>query len=136
MDDEIAALLAEIGRLLPAESENPDAPCLLVAEVGDNYVGPAIFENLGTQLRWRSYDRSELTYALLDLWEAAPKEKRWAWIEYLLQNGQFKATFVYPEDISPDEEPFSRDWTTAERYFPGIPIVYPPWKDDVSDFTI
>ena len=126
IDDNTGPLLTEIGRLLATGNENPAAPCLLVAEVGDNYVAPSIFENLGASLNWRSYTGQDLTYALLDLWEAAPQGRRWLWIEYLLKDGSFNATFVYPEEISPDEEPFSRDRATAERHFPGIPIVYPP----------
>ncbi|WP_253190341.1 hypothetical protein [Sphingomonas sp. LM7] len=125
-------LLDLIGQLLAEDTEYPLEGTLLHAEVERASVGPSIFKNLGNHILYRDPDLDRLGDALLDLWYAQEGEKRWAEIEYIVRNGRFEATFVYPEEIDPDEEPLDRRTRIVARYFGDKPIVYPPWEEHDS----
>jgi hypothetical protein len=64
------------------------------------------------------------------LWEAQETEDRWAEIEYLIRDGKFAVTYVYPDDIDPADEFNARRERAVRRHLGEKPIVYPPWNDD------
>lgn len=125
-DDSTEELLNRIGQLLAEDVEYPLDDTLLHAEVGRAYVSPSIFKDRGNHILYRDPDLDRLGDALLDLWEAQQGEERWAEIEYIVRDGRFDATFVYPEEIDPTEEPLDRRRRIVAQYFGEKPIVYPP----------
>ncbi|MDP5277711.1 hypothetical protein Q9Q95_02140 [Sphingomonas sp. DG1-23] len=125
-------LLNLIGQLLAEDTEYPLDNTLLHAEVGRAFVGPSIFKDRGNHILYRDPDLDRLGDALLDLWEAQQDEKRWAELEYIVRNGRFEATFIYPEEIDLDEEPLDRRTRIVAQYFGDKPIVYPPFEEDDS----
>ena len=66
---------------------------------------------------------------LMDLWDEADPDKRWAEMEYLVRDGRFTVTYTYPEDIDPEEDEFRRRDRIVARYFGDKPIVYPERRD-------
>lgn len=131
-DDRTERLLNEICQLLAEDMEYPLDNTLLHAEVGRAYVSPSIFKDRGNHILYRDPDLDRLGDALLDLWEAQQGEKRWAELEYLVRNGRFEATFIYPEEIDPEEESLDRRTRIVSQYFGDKPIVYPPFDEDDS----
>ena len=69
-NDEVNALLDEIGQLLAADRAYPLEPTLLYAQLDDNMVGESIFKELGNQILYRRPINRRLHFALLELWEA------------------------------------------------------------------
>jgi hypothetical protein len=128
--DDTQDYLQEIGQLLAEERAYPLENTLLYAEVGRTYVGESIYKMLGNQILYHPLDNDRLGYALLALWEAQETEDRWAEIEYLIRDGKFAVTYVYPDDIDPEDEFNARRERAVRRHLGDKPIVYPPWEDD------
>jgi hypothetical protein len=132
-------LLNVIGNLLAEDREFPLDNTLLYAQVGEGYVSPSIYKNLGNHIVYRRPDLDRLGDALLDLWEAQPSDDRWAAIEYVVRDGHFEATYIYPDAIDPDEFWHDRVELVVRKYFGDKPIIFPPWSpddDDTQSFTL
>ncbi|TGX40160.1 hypothetical protein E5A74_15715 [Sphingomonas naasensis] len=129
-EDRTAELLNLIGQLLAEDTEYPLDDTLLHAEVERASVAPSIFKDRGNHILYRDPDLNRLGDALLDLWDAQQGPNRWAEIEYIVRNGRFDATFVYPEEIDPTEEPLDRRRRIVVKHFGDKPIIYPPDEDD------
>jgi hypothetical protein len=132
--DETERLLNEIGLLLAEDKDYPLDGTLLHAELDRNFVAPSIYKDLGDRVLYLDPDVERLGGALLDLWEAQDSSRRWSEIEYLVRGKEFQATFNYPEDIDPEEEPLDRRDRIVAKYFGEKPIVYPPPPDDALEF--
>ena len=125
-NDRIERLLNEIGHILAEDTEYPLDGTLLYAQVDTNWVAPSIFKPRGNHVLYRWPDLDRISVPLLDLWEEQEPERRWAEIEYVIRGAKFAATFNYPEEIAPDEEPLDRRDRIVARHFGDKPIVYPP----------
>ena len=133
-NNETASLLNEIGQLLAEDTEYPRQDTLLYAKLNKNYVAPSIFKDLGDHILYRDPDLETLGDALLDLWEAEDPDKRWAEIEYVVRDGKFRATFVYADQIDPEEDPFDRRDRIVAKHLGNKQIVYPPPPDDAVEY--
>ncbi len=135
-NDETQRLLDEIGRLLAEETGQSLASILLYAQLDVNVVGTDIFMDGSDRVEY-SWSGDRLTYPLLDLWEEEEPAKRWTEMEYVLCNGKFAVTFVYPGQFDPEENFFERRKRVVARHFGDKPIVYPPMPDyDVQQFNL
>jgi hypothetical protein len=123
---ETETLLNEIGQLLGEDDEYPLDGTLLYAEVDSNFVAPSIFKDLGDHILYRDPDLDVLGDALLNLWNAQDRGKRWEAIEYVVRGGKFTATFTYPDEIDHHEDSLDRRDRIVERHFGKKRIVYPP----------
>lgn len=134
-NDAVAQMLDKIGQILAQDALYPLDETLLYAQLDTNMVGPSIFKDRGDHILYR-ISSDGLTYPLLDLWEEAPPGKRWAEMEYLVRNGKFEVTFVYPDQIDRNEDELERRDRIVKRYFGDKPIVYPDIsaEDDVFEF--
>jgi hypothetical protein len=137
-DNETDRLLNEIGQLLAEDREYPLDGTLLYAELDRNVVSPSIFKELGNEILYRHPDLDRLGDALLDLWEAQSAEDRWVEIECLVRDGTFDVTYVYPDEIDPEEDFTERRDRVVRRHFGDKRIVYPPWspEDDAPDYDL
>ena len=137
-ENETERLLNQIGQLLAEDTEYPLDGTLLHAELDKNYVAPSIFKDLGDHVLYRDPDVDRLGDALLDLWEAQDADTRWAEIEYVIRGDTFQASFIYPEEIDPNEEPVARVDRIVARHFGKKPIKYPPppGDDDLDTFHL
>jgi hypothetical protein len=129
-NDETERLLNEIGQLLAEDTKYPLDGTLLHAEVSSGMVGPSIFKNRGNHILYRRPDLDRLGDALLDLWHAQAPGRRWAEMEYLVRDGRFETSFIYPDEIDYEVEPMDRRKLIVSRYFGEKPIIYPPWPPD------
>ena len=133
-DLETERLLNEIGQLLAEDTDYPLDGTLLHAELDKNYVATSIFKDLGDHVLYREPDLDRLDDVLLDLWEAQVADKRWAEIEYVVRGDKFHASFTYPEEIDPEEEPLDRRDRIVAHHFGKKRIVYPPPPSDTMEF--
>lgn len=124
--DRTSQLLGDLIQLLAEDTAYPLDGTLLYAELSHNFVAPSIFKDRGDHILYRDPDLDRLGNALLDVWEAEDPDKRWAEIEYVVRNGKFDATFVYADEIDPQDERSDRRERAAVRHFGKKPIVYPP----------
>ena len=122
-------LLNEIGQRLAQEAGHPLASILLYAEFDTNMVGYGMFIDCGNHIAFLSPEDS-FADPLLDLWKEENPAKRWAEMEYVLRNGKFAVTFVYPGQFDPEEDLFERGQRAIERHFGSKPVIYPPLLDD------
>lgn len=131
------SFLNDIGRLLAEDTDFPLEGTLLYAKLDKAFVAPSIFKDLGDRVLYRSPDLDRLGDALLDLWETQGSGKRWSELEYAVRGGKFIATFTYPDEIDPDEEPLDRRDRIVARHFGQKPIVYPqPDEDDENTYRL
>jgi hypothetical protein len=121
--------MQDIGRVLGQDTDYPLDGTLLYAVVDENYVAASIFKDFNGVTYYRRPDLDGLTDTLLDLWESYPVGKRWETIEYVIRDGRFEATFTYPENVVPDEEPFQRRDAIVAKYFGKQPIRYLPSRE-------
>lgn len=125
MVDEVGALLNEIGNVLSEDKAYPFDGTLLYAEAAPQMVDMAIFKDLGDHLLFRLPMRG-LSNVLLELWEASDLNKRWAAMQYWIIDGQFTASFTYPEEIDPNERAMDRRERILRQRYGNKRIVYPP----------
>jgi hypothetical protein len=123
-NDETGRLLNEIGNILARDTEYPLDGTFLYAEAKRMSVSIDIFKDLGDRLLYR-WPMPGLSDAILDLWEAAPQNKRWSAMQYRIHDGTFEATFTYPEDFDEAEDVFVRRDRILQQRYGNKRIVYP-----------
>jgi hypothetical protein len=133
--DKAERLLNHLGIILVDDLGYLPDRALLYAKVAENMVSAAIFTEDGNKIQYH-WSSDKWTYPLLDLWEEAGPEQRWAELEYLVSKGKFHATFTYPEEIDPDEDDFARRRRIVRRHLGDKPIVYPPLPDGNEVFGL
>ena len=122
--DRAGELLQDIHRVLASDHKHLPYHALLIAQLDDNWVSPAIFKDRGKHVLYRE-PMPALTEPLLALWALGADSKRWAELEFYIYVHRFCVAFVYPHEIDPNEEDFDRRDRTVKRYFGDKPIVYP-----------
>ena len=128
-------MLNAIGQLLAdIIGEHPDGT-YLYAEADDGSYEAGVFRDEGERVLY--FDPSdELFDALAELWESAEADKKWAVIEYEVQDGQFKASVVYPDNLNPEDTGFERRERALLERYAGKPIIYPETDEDFQTLTL
>lgn len=135
-NDKTGELLNLIGQLLAEDVEFSNEDTLLYARLARAHVAPSIFKNLENHILYRDPDLDRLGDALLALWYQQEGEERWAEIEYIVRDGRFDATFIYPDEIDPEEDTFDRRDRVVAKYFGNKPMVYPDPDEEEQMFEL
>lgn len=122
--DEIESLLNRIGNELARDTEYPLDGTFLYAEAGPSVVGTSIFKDLGDHLLFR-ISTGSTDDLILNLWEAAPTDKRWAAMQYRIEGGKFTVAFTYPEEFDPEESVRERRARILQQRYGNKRVVYP-----------
>jgi hypothetical protein len=69
---------------------------------------------------------------LLDLWEAQNGKDRWEEIHYLVKDGLFDVSFVYPDQLDSDAMWLEHRDEVIKQHFGDKPVEYPDWDDEDS----
>ena len=111
----------------------PDGIYLYV-EIGDGWVGPSLFQDEGNRVVYYS-GSDELADLLMEAWYLEPADKRWTAMHYMIENGNFDATFEF-DDLDGSGESISdrRERILRARYG-DKPVVYPPLPGDTMDLN-
>lgn len=120
-------LLSELGQeLAELLGGNPDGVFLYV-EAGEGWVAPSVFRADGDVVRYHSSEDSAVSEILSDIWYAEPdKTKRWSVMEYVVQNGKFRAKYKFPDEVDVTKPDNARREAALRAHFGRRKVVYPP----------
>jgi hypothetical protein len=60
-----------------------------------------------------------------ELWDATDDDKKWAAVEYDIADGKFEASFIYAEQLDPEEISDDRRERALRKRFGDTPVIYP-----------
>ena len=122
--EEMGKLLNQIGQhLADILDQHPD-DSYMYAEVTEGSCEAGVFHDEGEQVVY--YDPSdELFDALFDLWKFAEADKKWTALHYEVNDGAFKARFLYPDQLDPDEFSYERRGRALDERYGDKPVIYP-----------
>jgi hypothetical protein len=123
-------LLNELGQALSEiVGGDPDSTFLYV-EIGEGWVGPSIFRDEGSLVRYYDLNGEDLTDILFDLWYVEDDEaKRWSVMEYAVVDGKFEVTFKYPDEVDVTKPDRERRRAALRARFGDKQVVYPPTQE-------
>lgn len=108
---------------------NPEGVFLYV-EIGEGWVGPSIFKDEGSLVRYYDLSGNGLTDILFDIWYAGDDEsKRWSVMEYSIAAGKFEVTFKYPEEVDVTKPDRERRRAALRARFGDKQVVYPSMRE-------
>ena len=126
MENEVGALLNEIGNLLAQDTAYPLDGTFLYVEAELNWVGMSIFKDLGDHLLYQQ-PMDGLSETLIELWNAEVPEKRWSTMHYRIEGGKFDASFTY-ERLDPLESRIDRRERILQQRYGNKRVDYPSLK--------
>jgi hypothetical protein len=123
----LGPLLSELGQELAALlGGNPDGVFLYV-EAGEGWVAPSVFRADGDVVRYHPSEDSAVSEILSDIWYAEPdKTKRWSVMEYVVQNGKFRAEYKFPDEVDVTKPDNARREAALRAHFGRRTVIYPP----------
>lgn len=114
--------------------QHPDG-AYLYAEVSEGFCEAGVFHDEGEQMVY--YDPSdELFGALLELWEFAEADKKWAVLHYEVKEGAFNARFAFPDQLDSEEFGFERRERALRARYGDKPVIYPKSDEDFRELTL
>lgn len=123
MTDTVEDILSDIGSLLGEDIRSDPEGSFLYAEAADSWVAASLFKDLGNRVVYR-YPSSELTDRIIDLWDAAPEDKKWNALYYTIIGNRFDARFQYEEGWDPKEHSSDRRPRVLKAKFGDKPVDY------------
>lgn len=123
--DEVAEILASVARNLVRKHGMQNRGILLLCshEIG---VGYDVFVGRNGHVECSGIDPIDHDNVdlLADLEYLPPMSKRWAAFALFIQNGTMSTTFVFDEDIAPEQHAFDDRDAVIASYFGNDPILY------------
>ena len=111
----------------------PDGVYLYV-EAGDGWVGPSLYKDEGSQVRYFDPGKSDLCDALFDAWYIEEPDKRWTVMHYTINGGKFDAKFDFGELRRPGESGDDRRERVLRARFGDKPIIYRPMPEGATEY--
>jgi hypothetical protein len=124
-NERIEGLLNQVGNVLAKDKHYPLDGTFLWAEAASRTVSVSIFKDLGDHLVYR-WPTREIDDVIMELWEAAPEDKRWAAIQYRVVGDTFTASFTYPEEMGPAGGALDRRERILAQRYGNKRVDYPP----------
>lgn len=122
-----AEILSEIGGMVAHEAGPDPDGAFLYAEAEDGVVRPMLSKDLGSVVQDLDVS-SALAMRILDLWNAADNDKRWAALFLTVQGDQFDARFQHAEEWG-EEDAFERRARVLSAKYGDKEIRYLPFED-------
>ena len=124
-------IVQEIAEMLGRLPDN----AFLYAEVDDEGREASVFTENNSGIF--SHRPSDELFALVgELWEAADDDKKWAAVEYDVDEGKFEANFIFPEQIDPEDISDDRRERALRKRYGDRPITYPPLNPGAVPMTL
>lgn len=128
-------MLNAIGQHLADIIEQHPDGTYMYAEVGEGSCEAGVFHDEGEQVVY--YDPSdELFDALIELWEFAEADKKWAVLHYAVKEGAFETRFSYPDKLNPEEFNFERRKRALRERYGDKPVIYPKPDGNFRTLTL
>jgi hypothetical protein len=99
---------------------------LLYAEAGPGWMGGFIFFERADTVVYESPATTDIPDLVMELWSAAPDDRKWRGLSIFLDGERFRAELDYGEGWSKDEDDGDRRAPIVRAYFGEKPIRYPP----------
>jgi hypothetical protein len=65
----------------------------------------------------------------LELWDAAPPDKKWSMLLYDIKDGRFDAEFLYTDDLEDEWDSLDYRQDALRARYGDKPVIYPPMYD-------
>ena len=125
-NEAIGKILSDIGALVGFEAGVGEGDAFLYAEAAENVVGTSLFKEKEDRV---TYIRSsqDLSFLILDLWDAAPADKKWRALLMTVSGDTFDARFHYDEGWDRAESEYERRPRVLAAKFGDKPIEFPDY---------
>ena len=90
----------------------------------DQMSSGAIFENLPEQVMYRDFGH-DVHDTILELWDAAPPDKKWSMLLYDIRDGRFDAEFLYTDDLEDEWDSLDYRQDALRARYGDKPVIYP-----------
>ena len=127
--DMIGPILSEIGQEIADVVGGDPNGVFFYVEVIEGCARPSIFREEGDVVRYYYPLDPTLSETVFDVWYSEPDEaKRWSVMEYVVKDGEFQASFKYPEEVDVIEPDTDRRDAALQARFGDKAVVYPPME--------
>ena len=126
--EEMGKLLNQIGQQVANFLGRVPDDVFVFIEAADQMSGGAIFENLPDQVIYHELG-NETHDTILELWDAAPPDKKWSMLLYDIKDGSFDAKFLYTDDLEDEWDSLDYREDALRARYGDKPVIYPPMYD-------
>jgi len=124
----IEKLIRNIGQEAMALADGLAGRLLVYAEVEDGVISADMFyvNSLAGSVRFRLCPESmrTLIQELWERWQVVPGNREWRVLAYVIDGGDFKIDFGYPDQINENEDLSERRPTAVKKYFGEAKVDY------------
>jgi hypothetical protein len=122
--EEMGKLLNQIGQQIANFLGKVPDDVFVFIHAADQMSSGAIFENLPEQVIYREFG-NETHDTILELWDAAPADKKWSMLLYDIKDGSFDAEFIYTNDLEDEWDSLDYRQDALRARYGDKPVIYP-----------
>ena len=126
--EEMGKLLNQIGQLVAKTLGKVPDDVFVFIRAADQLSGGAIFENLPDKIVYHDFGH-DVHDTILELWDAAPADKKWSMLLYDIKDGRFDAEFLYTDDLEDEWDSLDYRQDALRARYGDKPVIYPPMYD-------
>jgi len=133
--EEMGKLLNQIGQLVVKTLGKVPDDVFVFIRAADQMSGGAIFENLPEQVIYHDFGH-DVHDTILELWDAAPPDKKWSMLLYDIKDGRFDAEFLYTEDLEDEWDSLDYRQDALRARYGDKPVIYPQREVNLRTLTL
>ena len=133
--EEMGKLLNQIGQQVANFLGKVPDDVFVFIHAADQMSSGAIFENLPEQVISREFG-NETHDTILELWDAAPPDKKWSMLLYDIKDGRFDAEFLYTEDLEDEWDSLDYRQDALRKRYGDKPVIYPQREVNLRTLTL
>lgn len=133
--EEMGKLLNRIGQLVAKTLGKVPDDVFVFIQAADQMSGGAIFENLPEQVIYHDFGH-DVHDTILELWDAAPADKKWSMLLYDIKDGSFDAEFLYTDDLEDEWDSLDYRQDALRERYGDKPVIYPKRDGKFSILTL
>lgn len=122
--EEMGKLLNQIGQLVAKTLGKIPDDVFVFIRAADQLSGGAIFENLPGKIVYHDFGH-DVHDTILELWDAAPADKKWSILLYDIKDGSFDAEFIYTNDLEDEWDSLDYRQDALRARYGDKPVIYP-----------
>lgn len=122
--EEKGKLLNQIGQLVVKTLGKVPDDVFVFIEAADQMSGGAIFENLPDKIVYHDFGH-DVHDTILELWDAAPPDKKWSMLLYDIKDGRFDSEFLYTDDLEDEWDSLDYRQDALRARYGDKPVIYP-----------
>jgi hypothetical protein len=133
--EEMGKLLNQIGQLVAKTLGKVPDDVFVFIRAADQLSGGAIFENLPEQVIYHDFGH-DVHDTILELWDAAPADKKWSMLLYDIKDGSFDAKFLYTDDLEDEWDSLDYRQDALRKRYGDKPVIYPQREVNLRTLTL